>query len=149
MRRFLWVGVGTAALLLAGCAGPTDKAGRPTLTGSQEVPPVNTTATGTADIAIHQFKCPAVTSGYNCATVVGFIQTNGINPTAVHIHMAPAGQNGPVIVTLTKTTDSVWSVPPNTVVTDDQYRAWWAGNTYVNAHTAANPGGEIRAQLHP
>lgn len=120
-----------------------------TLSGSQEVPPVNTTATGTADISVHQFKCPSVTSSYNCPTMVGSVVVNGMTATAAHVHMAAAGQNGPVIVTLEKTDVNVWSVPTGTTLTDDQYRAWWDGKLYVNVHSAANPNGEIRGQLRP
>ena len=31
----------------------------------------------------------------------------------------------------------------------DQLKAYKAGELYVNVHSAANPGGEVRAQLKP
>ena len=34
-------------------------------------------------------------------------------------------------------------------LTDDQFKAYKAGELYVNVHSAANPGGEVRAQLKP
>ena len=34
-------------------------------------------------------------------------------------------------------------------LTDAQYEAFKAGNLYVNVHSAANKGGEIRGQLKP
>jgi hypothetical protein len=77
------------------------------------------------------------------------VTTTGIVATAAHIHMAAKGQNGPVIVPLSKTADNVWSVPAGAKLTDAQYDAYKAGNLYVNVHSAANKGGEIRAQLQP
>ena len=63
--------------------------------------------------------------------------------------MAASGQNGPVIIPLAKSGDDTWSVPGNTVLSSAQFDAYRAGNLYVNVHSAANPGGEIRAQLKP
>ena len=80
-------------------------------------------------------------------SVSGSVVTSGVAGTAAHIHMAPAGQNGPVIVPLNKTADNVWSVPPNIRLTDAQYEAFKQGNLYVNVHSAANPNGEIRGQM--
>ena len=48
-----------------------------------------------------------------------------------------------------KTGDNVWSTPSGAKFNDDQYKAFLAGETYVNVHTAAHKGGEIRAQLQP
>jgi len=80
-------------------------------------------------------------------SVSGSVATSGISGTAAHIHMAPAGQNGPVIVSLTRTVANVWSVPPGARLTDTQYDAFKEGNLYVNVHSAASPSGEIRGQL--
>jgi hypothetical protein len=66
-----------------------------------------------------------------------------------HIHEAAMGKNGPIIVPLTKTDDNTWSVPPGAKLTDAQYASYMAGNLYVNVHSEANPGGEIRGQLLP
>ena len=82
-------------------------------------------------------------------SVSGSVTTTGVDGTAAHIHMAATGQNGPVIVPLTKTADGVWSVPAGAKLTDAQYDAFKAGNLYVNVHSAANKGGEIRGQLKP
>ena len=97
---------------------------------------MNTAATGTGTISVLMDK-----------PISGSVTTSGISGTAAHVHMAPAGQNGPVIVSLTRTADNVWSVPPGMRLTDAQYDAFKQGNLYVNVHSAANPNGEIRGQM--
>jgi hypothetical protein len=66
-----------------------------------------------------------------------------------HIHEAPAGKNGPVIIPLEKKGDNEWAVPANAKLTDAQYKAYMAGDLYVNVHSDAHKGGEIRAQIEP
>jgi len=39
--------------------------------------------------------------------------------------------------------------PAGAKLTDDQYKAFKAGNLYVNVHSDANKSGEIRGQLKP
>jgi len=109
-----------------------------TLSGNEEVPSVKTGASGSGSINIGADK-----------SVSGGVTTTGITATAAHIHTGAKGTNGPVIIPLTKKGDSEWTVPPGTRLTDDQYASFKAGNLYVNVHSAANPGGEIRAQLKP
>jgi CHRD domain len=152
VKRSLWAGVGATAILVAGCAhsggtGSSALVGQQPLTGGQEVPPVTTNASGVTDIYVHAFKCPPATSGSNCYNVIGNVSVAGIIPTAVHVHQAAPGQNGPVIVPLIRLSDTVWTVPSGATINQAQYEAWWAGNTYVNVHSTANPGGEIRGQL--
>ena len=107
-----------------------------TLSGSNEVPPVNTAAKGTGTITIKDDR-----------TVSGSITVTGMAPTAAHIHEAAPGANGPVIVPMIKSGDNMFVFPATAQMTEAQYASFKAGNTYVNVHTAANPGGEIRAQL--
>jgi hypothetical protein len=108
-----------------------------TLSGDQEVPPVKTAGTGTGTITIGADK-----------SVSGSVMTTGVPGTAAHIHEGAAGTNGPVIIPLTKSGDT-YAVPAGAKLTDAQFASFQAGNLYVNAHTAANPGGEIRGQLKP
>ena len=65
-----------------------------------------------------------------------------------HIHRGAKGQNGPVVVPLTKNGDT-YSVPAGRKLTAEQMKDWKAGNFYVNVHTARNKGGEVRGQINP
>jgi hypothetical protein len=82
-------------------------------------------------------------------SVSGSVTTTGVAGVAAHIHQGARGQNGPVIIPMIKTSDNVWSVSPGAKLTDAQYEAFRAGNLYVNVHTPANKGGEVRGQLQP
>jgi hypothetical protein len=146
-RRSLWVGLGVAVLLTACSTAPPSY--KTVLTGEKEVPPVNTTAAGLSDLAVRTGRCPSAGSSTDCTMLVGTVQTTGLVATAAHIHQGAVGQNGPVIVTLVQTATNVWGVPVGTALTDAQYQAYLAGQLYVNVHTDANKGGEIRAQLKP
>jgi len=108
------------------------------LSGGEVVPAVTTSASGSGTITIGDDH-----------SVSGSVTTTGVAATAAHIHMAAAGQNGPVIVPLTKSGDSTWTVQAGAKLTDQQYDAFKAGTLYVNVHSAAHPGGEIRGQLKP
>ncbi|HEY4081907.1 MAG TPA: CHRD domain-containing protein [Burkholderiaceae bacterium] len=126
------------AALLATAGIGIVSAGDFKLTGAQEVPPVDTKATGMSSITI-------AADG----TVSGSVSAPGVPGIMAHIHLAARGVNGPVIVPLTKSTNDVWEVPAGAKLTDDQMKAYQAGNLYVNVHTEAHKGGEIRAQLLP
>jgi hypothetical protein len=107
-----------------------------TLTGANEVPAVSTSATGNGMVTVNPDH-----------TVTAHITVTGMQATASHIHMGAAGANGPVIVPFTKTGDNTFAAPAGAKLTDEQYAAFKAGNTYVNVHSDAHKGGEIRAQL--
>jgi hypothetical protein len=109
-----------------------------TLSGADEVPAVTTSATGNGTISIGDDK-----------SVTGSVTTTGVVGTAAHVHLAPAGKNGPPIITLTKKSDNEWTVPSGSMLTDEQFASFKAGNLYVNVHSAANKAGEIRGQLKP
>ena len=134
-RIALFSAIAFAALTMAGCATSTNMAGLK-LSGTQEVPPVTSMASGSGAIIVAADK-----------SVSGSITTMGIDGKAAHIHQGAMGANGPVVVPLTKSGDATWSVPAGTKLTDEQYAAYVAGGMYVNVHSAANPGGEIRGQL--
>ena len=108
------------------------------LSGEQQVPPVSTPASGNGTITVSPDK-----------SVSGNITVSGMDATAAHIHDGAAGKTGPVIIPLTKGSDNTWSVPAGSKLTDAQYQSYLAGDLYVNVHSAAHKGGEIRAQLTP
>ena len=116
------------------------------LSGRQEVPPVATSGTGIA-----HFKLSEDGSALYYALIVENLQ----NVTAAHIHLAPRGVNGPIVVPLAVTVNGVASG----TITEANLTGPLAGmtlvdlvvemqqdRTYTNVHTVANPGGEIRGQ---
>ena len=107
-----------------------------TLSGDQEVPPVTTVASGTA-----QFKIE------DDMSLSGSVKTEGLEATAAHIHVGATGENGPVAVSLMMKGDNEWIVPADTKLTAAQMAEFKAGRLYVNVHTAAHKDGEIRGQL--
>ena len=114
-------------------------------TGAQEVPAVTTTATATAT-----FSTTAPASLTLVVMSTGGVLNNGANSvTAAHIHQGPAGTNGGVVVNFAAlvngTLDFSGSVPV-AQATLDAIAANPAGY-YLNIHTTAVPGGEIRGQL--
>lgn len=108
------------------------------LAGAQEVPPVMTSASGVGSIMVGPD-----------GSVSGTITTTGVEGTMAHIHEGAMGQNGPVIMPFTKTSDNVWSAPAGAKLTDAQLQSLKSGNLYLNVHSATNKPGEIRAQLKP
>jgi hypothetical protein len=133
-----------AAALAAGCTqmsnmmgGDGRKSGEEIrLTGSNQVPPITSPASGSGTVTVNSDR-----------TVVARIVVVDMTPTAAHIHQAAPGANGPVIVPFVKQGDNTFVAPEGAKMTEDQYRAYKSGNTYVNVHSAKNPGGEVRAQL--
>jgi hypothetical protein len=133
--------IAVALFIVIGCAttnSSSQQGIKANLTGEQEVPPVKTSATGSATFNISADK-----------SVSGRVVTSGVDATAAHIHEGAKGANGPVIVPLTKNADGSWTPAAGAKLTDAQYASYLAGNLYVNVHSAANKGGEIRAQLIP
>jgi len=142
ISRQAWLPLGAALIFAISAFGSYSSLAaaadiKVTLAGDQEVPPVKSSGSGTGTIIIGADR-----------SVSGSVTTAGIAGTAAHIHEAAIGKNGPVIIPLTKKGDT-YTVPAGAKLTDAQFASFQAGNLYVNAHTAANPGGEIRAQLKP
>ena len=130
LRAACSVAVGACFATLAHAADVTVH-----LSGASEVPPVTSSATGDATLSV----------GAD-GSVSGSIMTKGIDGTMAHIQQAAAGQNGPVIVKLVKDGES-FKVPPGAKLDEAQMKAWKAGELYLNVHSAAHQGGEIRGQI--
>lgn len=111
------------------------------LKGSSEVPPNTTSGTGSATVTLD--------SATNKITWnVSFSGLTG-PATAVHIHgPAPAGKNAGVLIWLsTKGKTATSPLHGSGKFTAAQVSDLMNGQCYVNVHTTANPGGEIRGQL--
>jgi hypothetical protein len=113
------------------------------LTGAEQVPPVETAGKGSAAIT------------YDPATrvVTWDITYSGLSggATMAHFHgPADKGKNGPVVVWLSKQGSPAESpLKGEATLTPDQAQQFVAGEWYVNVHTPAHPGGEIRGQVIP
>jgi CHRD domain len=109
-----------------------------TLDGKSEVPANASAATGTADI------------DFDAATkkLTWKLTYSGLSgpATAAHFHgPAEAGKNAGVAVAIPNAGTS--PAEGSATLTDAQAADMAAGKYYVNVHTAANPGGEIRGQV--
>jgi hypothetical protein len=118
------------------------------LSGSEEVPPVQTEATGVAEFIPGE---DSVAYSVNATNIQGV--------TAGHIHLGKRGENGPIVVTLFKYDSPMNEVSETGTITADKLEGPLAGKQltdlgaaaangtlYVNIHTEQNPNGEIRGQ---
>ncbi len=139
MARLRRIALNALAIGLASLAmGASSEELKVVLSGSQEIPPVTTAASGTATITVNADK-----------TVTGNATIAGMAVTVAHIHEAAAGTNGAIIIPLVKTADNVWSLPPGARLSDSQYESYKAGKLYFNIHSEAHRSGEIRGQIKP
>ena len=108
------------------------------LNAGQEVPVNGTTATGTATATLNANG----TLTYN-------VSVTGMTGTAAHFHEAPFGSGVPgsieVVLSGGPTTWSGTSLP----LAADQIEKLQTKQWYVNVHSVAFPGGQIRGQVVP
>jgi hypothetical protein len=126
-----------------------------TLHGGNENPGVVTGSAGTATVTLN--------TATNTITYRVEVYNMPVGTTASHIHVGAQGVNGPVVINLTvpaggisndfaltgtaTTTDLVARAAQGINSWEDFVQALLLGNMYVNVHSTANPGGEIRGQL--
>ncbi len=130
---------GQINLIASGSKGFTSKA-----RGSQEVPAVLTTATATGAFSLNSTKTE-LTFDITATGLSGGIES-------VHIHKATEGASGepfPVLVLspTDNTVSGVWKSTDVTSLTPALVSELEAGRLYVNIHTTAKKGGEIRGQI--
>jgi hypothetical protein len=170
MNRSVFVIAGLCALAV-GCAdsspiGPSEDTGTATtftvaLSAVNEVPRIanaDANASGTATIALKVTRdasgnIASATADFQI-TVTGF--PDGTRVTDAHIHGAPAGSNGGVVVNTTLTSGELTIANGSGSITKsginvpaDRAAAILSNPAghYFNVHTALNPDGAIRGQL--
>jgi uncharacterized protein (TIGR03382 family) len=122
------------------------------LNGLQEVPANASPATGAATMSI-DLSTLAFTIDLSFSGL-----SSGM--TIAHIHRAPAGSNGPIVIWLDgmNTPTTTPTIPMGATSFSGTLTGTWpairlpellAGNTYFNIHTGQFPGGEIRGQIIP
>jgi CHRD domain len=112
------------------------------LSGAQQVPPVTTAGSGSADI----------TWDPTTRVVTWSITYSGLSSdaTMAHFHRGKPGTNGPVVIWLsTKGTPPSSPIAGTATLTPTQAAHFAAGDWYINVHTKDHPAGEIRGQVVP
>lgn len=158
MRRFLVmaavVAVGLAAAGVAHGGSFEDAEFVAELAGSNEVPPVTTDTSGEAKFEV---VGESVAFELEIDEAVDILGVAG-----AHIHCAPAGENGPVVAFLAGAVPGGFdghvelkaTLTGANIINDacggtleELVASMRDGNTYVNVHSPAHPGGEIRGQI--
>jgi len=145
MRRFFtMLAAAAVAVGLVACnQTSSQKAYKADLYAANEVPPVSGAGKGTAMLALD----PATKQ---LSWTVKFSDLSG-PATAAHIHgPAAVGANAGVAIPFDNVPKAAsGEIKGSKVLTDAQIADLDAGKFYVNIHTEANKGGEIRGQVRP
>ena len=130
----LKLGVGRAGAVSPGCTSWSAS-----LSASNEVPPNSSPATGSFSATLGAGEITYQLTWSNLTTPA----------VAAHIHVAPPGVNGPIVIPLS--VSAATSGSTNATITVDQALinqiSASPGGYYVNVHSTLYPGGEIRGQL--
>jgi hypothetical protein len=139
MRRAGWLSLGVLVVFVTcGVARAAQVTFKADLNAASEVPPITSAGKGAATATLD-----TATKTLNWA-----VDYSGLSgpATAAHIHgPADPGANAGVLVPFTG--DLASPIKGSAVLTEAQIAQLEAGKWYVNIHTAANKGGEIRGQL--
>jgi len=107
------------------------------LNAASEVPPNDSTGKGSADVSYD-------TTSKTLSWKVTYSDLTG-PATAAHFHgPAEPGKNAPVVIPFK---DASSGAEGSATLTDEQAADLLGGKFYINVHTAAHKGGEIRAQV--
>jgi hypothetical protein len=142
-RRAVTVSACLVGMAWAGLAQAQAISFKVSLSGAQQVPPVDTPATGTADLS------------YDPATrlVTWSVTYDNLSGPATMAHFhgpATDGKNAPAVLWLSKQDSEPTSpISGQATLTPEQAQQFLAGEWYVNVHTAAHPAGEIRGRVVP
>jgi hypothetical protein len=142
-RRAILASAFALGLARTGAALSEPSSCKVSLSGAQSVPPVDTSGTGAADLT------------YDSATrtVTWNITYSGLSSpvTMAHFHgPAKEGQNGPVVIWLTKQGAAPTTpVTGSATLTPEQAQQFTTGEWYINVHSQSHPAGEIRGQVVP
>jgi hypothetical protein len=113
------------------------------LSGAQQVPPVQTSGSGSATL----------TYDPDTRRLSWSVAFSGLSsdPTMAHFHgPAAAGKNAGVLIWISKQgTPPASPITGETTLTPEQAQQFLAGDWYVNVHSKDHPGGEIRGQVTP
>ena len=142
-RTFLSLGVIAAALSLSACGSmmaSNTTAVSAKLSGANEVPANASAGSGMLDASFDK-QTNVLTWTVTYAGLTGPVK-------AGHFHgPAAAGANAGVALGFTGSVES--PIKGSATLTPAQVADLMAGKWYVNLHTAANPGGEMRGQVMP
>ena len=136
--KILCGGIAAIAMLAASASLAEEMKMKADLSATQEVPPTQSQGKGNAEVNFD-------TASKKLSWTVTYSGLTG-PATAAHFHgPAETGKNAGVAVPIPNQANS--PVSGSATLTDAQAADLAAGKYYVNIHTAANPGGEIRGQV--
>lgn len=127
-------------LALSACDMPSTDTTKLTaaLSAASEVPPINSKASGEADIHID-------VKDYKLSWTIKYSDLSGV-VTGAHFHgPAMAGVNADVVVPINGDLSS--PIKGEAILTAEQSAQLLEGKWYINLHTATHPDGEIRGQV--
>lgn len=139
MKKLIFSILCTVSLLLSSSANATVILWSAPLSGLQEVPPVATTGSGLAFGTLDDIS----------GALSWNVSWSGLLAPAIamHFHNAPLGLNGAVVVDIGAISGLISPSIGGTVLNAFLINELKSNRLYINIHTPAFPGGEIRGQV--